>query len=376
MPARSSPLQSEISPPLAADTDYDHSGLLVVITSLASFLTLASLSIRAFVASKRSSVLNDDYVLLTAVICACVQVSVTLTSVHYGWGKMRGMVSDKNCTQMLKTVYVADLLYILVVGLSKICSMVFYRNLSIRRSMRANYAILSAYSVWTVLAITILGARCSESPWEDIDNHCAGLLLRWKVICALDIVLEAFILAYPAGIIYKVQISPFKKFIIFTILSCRIILIPLSAIHLYFVQKQIQSPNPTLAGTYATIVAQIHLGVSVLVLTVSSLKMFVAVYEDEQGLAYTEDASKSLGISNNDNCRQWKTRSWRRSRQTKKLSPSSTGCDDGPFIPLASETRVSGNTIVKSVHISVTHEARGNIVLGERGPHGHSGDIM
>ncbi|KAB8217547.1 hypothetical protein BDV33DRAFT_206303 [Aspergillus novoparasiticus] len=376
MPARSSPLQSEIAPPLAADNDYDHSGLLVVITSLVLFLTLASLSIRAFAASKRSSMLNDDYVLLTVVICACVQVSVTLASVHYGWGKTQDMVSDEDFIPLLKTVYVADLFYVLVIGLSKICSLVFYRNLSIRRSMRTNNVILAACSVWTVLAIAILGARCSESPWKDIDNHCVGLLLRWKVICALDVVLEAFILAYPVGIIYKIQISPLKKFVVLSILSCRIILIPLSAIHIYFIQKQIQSPNPTLTGTYATIVAQIHLGVGVLVLTVSSLKMFVAVYEDEQGLAYTEDASKSLGIGDNDNSRQSKTRSWRWSRQTREFSTSSTGYDDGPGIPLASGAGGSGNSIIRSVHISVTHEAREDIALGERGPHGHSGSIM
>ncbi|UDD57902.1 hypothetical protein AFCA_005375 [Aspergillus flavus] len=249
MPARSSPLKSEIAPPLAADNDYDHSGLLVVITPLVLFLTLASLSIRAFAASKRSSMLNDDYVLLTVVICACVQVSVTLASVHYGWGKAQEMVSDEDFIPLLKTVYVADLFYVLVIGLSKICSMVFYRNLSIRRFMRTNNVILAACSVWTVLAIAILGARCSKSPWKDIDNHCVGLLLRWKVICALDVVLEAFILAYPVGIIYKVQISPLKKFVVLTILSCRIILIPLSAVHVHFIQKQIQSPNPTLTGT-------------------------------------------------------------------------------------------------------------------------------
>ncbi|PIG90275.1 hypothetical protein AARAC_006394 [Aspergillus arachidicola] len=299
MPARSSPLQSEIAPPLAVDNDYDHSGSLVVITSLVLFLTLASLSIRAFATSKRSSMLNDDYVLLTVVICACVQVSVTLASVHYGWGKAQDMVSDEDFIPLLKTVYVADLFYVLVIGLSKICSIVFYQNLSIRRSMRTHNVILAACSVWTVLAIAILGARCSESPWKDIDNHCVGLLLRWKVICALDVVLEAFILAYPVGIIYN-----------------------------------------------------------------------------EQGLAYTEDASKSLSIGDNDNSRQSKTRSWRWSRQTREPSTSSTGCDDGPGILLASGARGSGITIIKSVHISVTHEAREDIALGERGPHGHGGSIM
>ncbi|KNG91033.1 hypothetical protein ANOM_000828 [Aspergillus nomiae NRRL 13137] len=376
MPARSSPLLSRITPPLAADNHYDHSGLLVVITSLALFLALASFSIRAFAASKRSFMLSEDYVLLAVVICACVQVSVTLASVHYGWGKTRDMVLDKDFIPMLKTVYVADLFYVLVIGLSKVCSAVFYRNLSIRRSMRANNVILAACSVWTVLTMAVMGARCSKSPWKDIDNHCVGLLPRWKAVCALDIVLEAFILAYPVGIIYKVQISPLKKFVVFAILSFRIILIPLSAVHLYFIQKQVQSTDPTLTGTYATTVAQIHVGVSVLVLTVSSLKMFVAVYEDEQGLAYTEDASKALGISDNDNSRQSKVRSGRWSRQAQEPSTSSTGFDDGPAIPLASGARGGSNAIVKSVHISVTHEDCEHIALGKRGPHGHSGSVM
>ncbi|KAE8377710.1 hypothetical protein BDV26DRAFT_292935 [Aspergillus bertholletiae] len=374
MSAPSSPPLPETAPPLAADNDNDHSGLLVVVTSLALFLALASLSIRAFAASKRSFMLNDDYVLFTVVICACVQVSVTLASIHYGWGKTWHMVSDTESIPMLKTMYVADLFYVLVIGLSKICSMIFYRNLAIRRSMRINNLILVGCSVWAVFAIVILGARCNNNPWKDIDNRCVGLLSRWKVICALDIVLEVFIIAYPIRIIYKVQISPLKKVVVFTILSCRIILVPLSVIHLYFIQRQIQSSNPTLTGTHATIVAQIHLGVSVLVLTVSSLKVFVAVYEDEEGLAYTEEASKSPGIG--DNSRQSKTKSCRWSRQTKEPSTPTTSCDDGTIIPLVSGARGCGNTIVKSVRISVTHETRENIELGERGPHSHSGSIV
>ncbi|KAF5865861.1 hypothetical protein ETB97_001928 [Aspergillus alliaceus] len=366
MSALSRPLPPGIAPPLAADNDYNHSGLIVVITSLALFLVLASLSVRIFAATKRSFVLKDDYILLIVVMCACIQVSVTLVSVQYGWGKLSHMILDRDFMPMLKAVYVADLFYVLVLGLSKICTMVFYRSLSIRQTLWTNSAILAGCSAWTVLAMGILGARCSEDPWKDIDSRCAGLLPRWKATCALDIILEALILAYPTKVIYKVQISFWKKCIVFTVLSCRIILIPLSAVHLHFIQKQTYSSTPTLIGTYATTVAELHLGVSVLVLTVSSLKMFVAVYEDEQGLAYTEDISKSQGIS--DNSHQSKSRLWRWSRQTKEPSMSSTGYEDDCIVPLASGARNNINAIVKSVQISVTHEARENIELGERGP--------
>jgi hypothetical protein len=57
--------------------------------------------------------------------------------------------------------------------------------------------------------------------------------------------------------------------------------------------KQLYSSDPPLLGTYATMIAEIHLAISVLVQTASSFKQFIAVYEDEQGLAYTDSAPKS-----------------------------------------------------------------------------------
>jgi hypothetical protein len=65
-----------------------------------------------------------------------------------------------------------------------------------------------------------------------------------------------------------------------------------SAIHLHYVGAQINSPNPTLAGAYATITAELDLAVNVVFMITSSLRPLMAVYEDEQGLAYTDDRFK------------------------------------------------------------------------------------
>jgi hypothetical protein len=67
-------------------------------------------------------------------------------------------------------------------------------------------------------------------------------------------------------------------------------LIPLSVIHLVYVRNQVNSSDPPLAGTYATLTAEIHLTASLLVHVSTSLKPFLAVFEDENGLAYTESA--------------------------------------------------------------------------------------
>jgi hypothetical protein len=137
-------------------------------------------------------------------------------------------------------------------------------------------------------------------------------------------------------------------------------------VHLYFVQRQIRSSSPTLVGTYATTVAEIHVSLSVVALTVSSLKMFVAVYEDEQGLAYTEDVSESQG--NSDGSRRSKSKSSRWPRQTQDPEAASASCEGGTVLHSVSGAWGNSNRIVKSVHISVTHETYEDTGPGESGP--------
>lgn len=119
-------------------------------------------------------------------------------------------------------------------------------------------------------------------------------------------------------------------------------LIPISAVHLHYMSHQINSPDPTLEGSFPTIVAELHVALSVLVLTAPLMKSFVAAYVDENGLAYTDDASKS--------------------RTNPKLTPQSDrscGTDPGSHKgdPLAK------NRIMKSIEISVDREA---VELDER----------
>ncbi|GJP94213.1 cytochrome P450 family protein [Aspergillus niger] len=323
MAVLASSLPPGVSPPLTEDNDHNHNGLIVIVTSLALFLVLASLVIRIFASSKRGLMLQDDHVLFAA-------------AVHYGWGKSRELIPFSDYTQMKK-----------------------------RTKWMVN-AIIASCGLWTIVAILLLAIRCNSRPWTDIDSACGGLFPRWQAICALDIVLEAVILAYPAITIRNVQITLSKKLKVLAILNCRVILIPLSAVHLYYIHLQIYSSNPTLVGTYATIVAELHLSLSIVLLTVSCLKMFVAVYEDDHGLAYTEDASNSHSRSGRSG-----PKSWRSSRPVKDLSSFGSSCNEEEPI-LRTEATVSAssppleghrrNAIMKSVQISVTRES---IELGE-----------
>lgn len=69
MAVLASSLPPGVSPPLTEDNDHNHNGLVVIVTSLALFLVLASLVIRLFASSKRGLMLQDDHVLFAAAVC-------------------------------------------------------------------------------------------------------------------------------------------------------------------------------------------------------------------------------------------------------------------------------------------------------------------
>lgn len=112
-------------------------------------------------------------------------------------------------------------------------------------------------------------------------------------------------------------------------------LIPIGAIHLHYMSQQVNSPDPTLEGTFATIVVELHVALSVLVLTAPLMKPFVAAYVDENGLAYTDDASKS--------------------RPNHKLTPNSDR-SNGTYPGSRFSDSPAKIRIMKSIEISVDRE--------------------
>jgi hypothetical protein len=99
--------------------------------------------------------------------------------------------------------------------------------------------------------------------------------------------------------------------------------------------QQLNWADPTLVGTFATVVAEFHVAFSVLVLTAPLMKPFVAAYVDENGLAYTDDASKS--------------------RTNHKLTPHS-GRSNATYPGSRMSNSPAKNRIMKSIEISVDHE--------------------
>lgn len=113
----------------------------------------------------------------------------------------------------------------------------------------------------------------------------------------LDIVGEVIALTYAARVVFNLKVPTKRKLLLLAILDSRICLIPLCILHLYYISQQLNSSDPTLTGTYATLTAGIHLTISVVMLISASLKPFMAVYEDGDGFAYSGEYFRSRGKS-------------------------------------------------------------------------------
>ncbi|KAL2829431.1 hypothetical protein BDW59DRAFT_178407 [Aspergillus cavernicola] len=280
--------------PLSTDNDNNHSGLIVVITSFFLVLILASLFARIFSSYRKRMIQRDDYMFAVLVLVAFIQASIVLVQVHYGWGTRFASVLGRNRDRMLKTGYTADILSIAVLGFSKVATCLFYESLFHQMQRRFIRAILTASMIWIVLSILLLAIRCGSHPWNDISDRCSGLFPRWQAITALDVVIEVLLAIYSTYAIHNVQIPFRKKIMVLSALECRIILIPLAAIRLYYINTQLTSSHPPLLGAYATTATEIYLSLSVVCQITSSFKFIVAVYEDKDGVSYTDGSSRSM----------------------------------------------------------------------------------
>ncbi|KAJ5748746.1 uncharacterized protein N7511_010442 [Penicillium nucicola] len=293
-----------------------------------------------------------------------------MAQVHYGWGtrKEPNLPID---IRMLKRYwivstlthakigYAAEILAIIVLGISKIITCLFYGTLFSQIQHRSNRLALVGMVIWIVMAILLLAIRCHPDPWADISAaQCGSLLSHWVAITAIDIFTEIVLFIYSGMAICKVRIPTSKKLIVFLALETRIIecvrLVPLAAIRLYFTKRQLDSNDPILLGAFATVSTEIYLSLSVVCLVSAFIKSFLAVYEDKNGLAYTERGSGfgSSAVKHSSTATASNPRSQASQRLQRLMGR------EGDEEPMIDPVQGSGGLqIVKTVRLSLHNES-------------------
>ncbi|EAW09009.1 uncharacterized protein ACLA_077560 [Aspergillus clavatus NRRL 1] len=248
--------------------------------------------------------------------------------------------------------------FCLVLVISSLCARAFssYKRHIVQRDDYGFGAVVVVALVQTslVLAQVHYGWGTKEdtmSPREKI-TALKTQFARWQAITAMDIILESLLVLHSGHAICGIKISRRQKIVVFGTLSCRLILLPLAAIHLHYIQVQLDSVTPTLEGASATITAELYLALSVVCLVASFMKPVLAVYVDEYGIAYTDDVSPAQS--------KYRSHTSSGSGSRRLGTVDYNYCWQRMLDPPRSSV---GNRIVKTVQISVSD---GPIELPER----------
>jgi hypothetical protein len=112
-------------------------------------------------------------------------------------------------------------------------------------------------------------------------------------------------------------------------------LVPLSALRLHYTNLQLSSDSPTLLGAYATTATEIYLSLSIICQITSSLKFIIAVYEDKDGISYTDGSRQShsgyrskSGLSTDLSSQSHNARAYATRRASRPIDIDGEGLDD------------------------------------------------
>ncbi|KAI2780946.1 hypothetical protein F4815DRAFT_499014 [Daldinia loculata] len=143
----------------------------------------------------------------------------------YFWGAGKHLVyweihDPKTITTYLKLQTASEFLYMLTVTLPKVCIIILYLRIFTERKIRLITKIVLGVVISNYVAIGIIAILTICKPfaykWDKtIDGHCNNLMNSYRYTSLPNIITDVAILVLPFPMLYKLQVSPMRKFGIF-----------------------------------------------------------------------------------------------------------------------------------------------------------------
>ncbi|OCK76745.1 hypothetical protein K432DRAFT_462498 [Lepidopterella palustris CBS 459.81] len=274
------------SPPLSIVTPDNHSSWITITASMGLVCVMLCLIMRIYVRTHISPPFGwDDGTLVATTISSIIQSGIVFLQVSKSFGESIDLISPQDVVSVQKIAYANDMLFILSMCLTKVCVALLFMRLSPGKNHILVSKVVFALSiVWAVLSIFLVALKCDLSrPWIEYNQKCTGLFVRWQIITALDIIIEAFLFFMSIYLVVDLQMSQKNKFVVVLAFGFRLPIIVFAAFRLHYIGRRITSSNPTLDGTIALIWTQVELDYSVMACTIPCLKPFMIAVSTNYG---------------------------------------------------------------------------------------------
>ncbi|KAF9889910.1 hypothetical protein FE257_006782 [Aspergillus nanangensis] len=184
----------------------------VIMVILAGIFVIARLLIRFH--NRRLGA--DDWTILVSLISSILLSVTECSAVHYGYGKHSHDLDQPHRVTALKWFFGAQIMYKVVIGISKVSFLCLYLRIFIQPYFRRMcYGGIIFVLAWTLAYILVTIFQCKPIAffWDKtIENPtCVDSKSQWLSYAVINILSDVSILALPIYPIYSLRLPRAKK---------------------------------------------------------------------------------------------------------------------------------------------------------------------
>ncbi|KAJ6103055.1 hypothetical protein N7486_005482 [Penicillium sp. IBT 16267x] len=281
-------------PPLFEISDEDHGGYAVVTVYTLLALTIVIVLTRLFSRWYIGRIIHSDDILLAAATLSGVLQSIFVQlAISNGLGQKRPTIDNRHFRLFLNYEYVAQILLILTLALSKVSSGLLLKgSLTSRGYTWANWTLIGVISAWAIGSILALALRCSlPTPWEwNLPEKCIDQAALFQAIAALNIITDVALVVLPCVLLRNVQLSRWKRFRIMALIASKLVVCAATGVEIHYNLNLFKSPDLLWASTNSTVWDQIMMNLSLVTTALPSLgRLVVELQPDVYAFAIHDD---------------------------------------------------------------------------------------
>ncbi|KAJ5637627.1 hypothetical protein N7490_007506 [Penicillium lividum] len=335
-------------PPLFEISDDDHGGYAAVTVYTLLALTIVVVLTRLFSRWYIGRVIHLDDILLAAAtvsllylmeysscesiadscpgfkLSGLIQSIIVQLAISNGLGRKRPTIDNHHFRLFLKYEYVAQILLIVTIALSKLSSgLLFKSTLTSRGYLRSNLGLIGVITAWAIASILALAFRCSlPTPWEwNLPGQCINQAALFRAIGAFNIMTDVALVVLPCVLLRNVQLSRWKRFRIMALIASKFAVCAVTGVEIHYTLNLLASPDHLWASTNSTVWDQVMMNLSIITTALPSLgRLVVELQPNIYAFTIHDDPADAQAKSN-----KYNISSMRKSYPTRTDPPLSPG---------------------------------------------------
>ncbi|KIX04825.1 uncharacterized protein Z518_05696 [Rhinocladiella mackenziei CBS 650.93] len=248
----------------------------------------------------------DDWLITASTILAVAQTISLTVACNRGLGKHAKDVSIDSYVEYSKSFYASQLGLMAATGLAKASAIQTVAALRPHVSvLRACHGLQILNALWIVAGIVALAFQCSlPAPWDFGPERCINQYALVLGLGVINILTDLVIIALPAILMSKVQITNKQRWTVSALFACRVIVPVMTILGMVAMYDFFHSspPDQTWLGVVPSIYFQLMVNFSIISASIPSIKRFLdqfrsGAFAAEVTVAFEESRAKGYSGS-------------------------------------------------------------------------------